>query len=225
MANRAGIATKEKIKSVSKRLFYEKGIHETTFADICEEAEVNQSSLYHHFKTKKNIVTGVCFDVMNNNLSITDQTFKNDYASETIYFLTCYADWYLFFNNKHWQKFNTAMYSIIDYTDYQTYLETVITYLAFDSNLHSKFSETMLGLRTSTYVGAIKELNLFADHNLKDLSYDAVAEYHLAFYYDVFDLPKKSFTQSIKEAKELFDRLELIIKNGYELTDFKIKDA
>jgi AcrR family transcriptional regulator len=225
MANRAGIATKEKITSVSKRLFYEKGIHETTFADICEEAEVNQSSLYHHFKTKKNIVTSVCFDVMKNNLSITDQTFKNDYASETIYFLTCYTDWYLFFNNEPWRKFNTAMYSIIDYTDYQTYFETIFEYLNIDSYLQTKFSKNILGLKLATCVGAIKELNLFANNNLHDLTYDAVAEFNLTFYYDILDLPHKTFMQSMEQAKKIFDQLELTIKNGYELIGYRTKST
>lgn len=47
-----GIATKNRIYDTAKELFYQKGIHATSFADICEEAKVNKGLITYHFKSK-----------------------------------------------------------------------------------------------------------------------------------------------------------------------------
>lgn len=48
-----GAYTRRAIVDACKQLFYEKGYHETSYADICKAAHVNRSTIYYHFDTKE----------------------------------------------------------------------------------------------------------------------------------------------------------------------------
>ena len=55
-----GIFTRKAVVQACKRLFYEKGYHETSYADICRLAHVNRGTLYYHFPSKE----AMCYEVM-----------------------------------------------------------------------------------------------------------------------------------------------------------------
>lgn len=48
-----GAFTRRVIVDACKKLFYEKGYHETSYADICMEAHVNRGTIYYHFPNKE----------------------------------------------------------------------------------------------------------------------------------------------------------------------------
>lgn len=48
-----GAFTRQVIVDACKKLFYEKGFHETSYSDICKEAHVNRSTIYYHFSNKE----------------------------------------------------------------------------------------------------------------------------------------------------------------------------
>lgn len=48
-----GAFTRRAIVDACKKLFYEKGYHETSYGDICEEAHVNRGTIYYHFPNKE----------------------------------------------------------------------------------------------------------------------------------------------------------------------------
>lgn len=57
-----GIATRNKIYAVSKRLFYERGVRATSYAQISEAADVNRGLIPYYFKSKANIAIAACID-------------------------------------------------------------------------------------------------------------------------------------------------------------------
>lgn len=61
-----GVATRQRIYEVSKQLFYEKGIKETSYNDICEVAEVNRGLIPYYFKSKNNIAIEVLGEFVEN---------------------------------------------------------------------------------------------------------------------------------------------------------------
>lgn len=48
-----GAFTRRAIVDACKKLFYEKGYHETSYGDICKEAHVNRGTIYYHFPNKE----------------------------------------------------------------------------------------------------------------------------------------------------------------------------
>ena len=50
-----GNNTRRVILDACKRLFYEKGYHETSSLDIARESHTNRNAIYYHFKDKETI--------------------------------------------------------------------------------------------------------------------------------------------------------------------------
>lgn len=48
-----GAYTRQAIVRACRRLFYEKGYHDTSYPDICKAAHVNRSTIYYHFHSKE----------------------------------------------------------------------------------------------------------------------------------------------------------------------------
>lgn len=57
-----GVATRSKIYKAAKALFYQQGVHETSYAHICAAAEVNKGLIPYYFKSKMNIACMVYRD-------------------------------------------------------------------------------------------------------------------------------------------------------------------
>jgi TetR/AcrR family transcriptional repressor of nem operon len=51
--------TRIRILEAARRLFHEQGFHATGISTILREADVNSGSLYHHFKSKDDLLIGV----------------------------------------------------------------------------------------------------------------------------------------------------------------------
>lgn len=52
--------TVKKILEISYRLFYEKGYDETSIQDILDELGMSKGAIYHHFKSKEDILNKIC---------------------------------------------------------------------------------------------------------------------------------------------------------------------
>jgi len=72
------ISTREKIINSAYRLFYEKGFNGTSIDDILKDAGLNKGSLYHIFKSKKEVLLAVIEEKIAYNL---EQKYK-DIATE-----------------------------------------------------------------------------------------------------------------------------------------------
>lgn len=51
--------TIETILTVSTKLFLEKGFDKTSMRDIAEAANVSKGAIYHHFKSKDDVINAV----------------------------------------------------------------------------------------------------------------------------------------------------------------------
>ena len=59
----AGIATKQLILDVSRKLFAEKGYNNTTYTDISNAAGMNRGLIPYHFKNKQSLGNAVCRNI------------------------------------------------------------------------------------------------------------------------------------------------------------------
>jgi len=68
------ISTREKIINSAHKLFYEKGFNGTSIDDILKDAKLNKGSLYHIFKSKKEVLLAVIEEKIAYNL---EQKYKD----------------------------------------------------------------------------------------------------------------------------------------------------
>ena len=61
MAERPIINRKEQIQQTAAKLFREKGFEASTMRDIASNMNIEAASLYHHIKSKEEILENICF--------------------------------------------------------------------------------------------------------------------------------------------------------------------
>ncbi len=61
MGDRLIINRKEQIQQIAARLFKQKGFEATTMRDIASAMDIEAASLYHHIKSKEEILENICF--------------------------------------------------------------------------------------------------------------------------------------------------------------------
>lgn len=86
-----GTSTRRAILDTCKKLFYEKGYHETSYDDICEAAHVNRGSIYYHFKEKERLRYEVLWETY-----IANRHLAEKYCGDAKYcsLLALYMNWY-----------------------------------------------------------------------------------------------------------------------------------
>lgn len=62
--------TVEKIIQVSLQLFSEKGYEKTTIQDIVNALGMSKGAIYHHFKSKEEIIDAICYQCYHGNAEI-----------------------------------------------------------------------------------------------------------------------------------------------------------
>ncbi len=69
MAEGSGINRREQIISTAAKLFRNKGYAASSMRDIANELNIEAASLYHHIKSKEEILEMICFSMANKFLS------------------------------------------------------------------------------------------------------------------------------------------------------------
>jgi AcrR family transcriptional regulator len=65
---------KEQIISAAASLFQQKGYDACSVRDIANELEMEAASLYHHFKSKEELLALICFEMANKLIAAMDET-------------------------------------------------------------------------------------------------------------------------------------------------------
>lgn len=127
-----GANTRQAIISACKRLFYEKGYYETSYADICKAAHVNRSTVYYHFESKEAMRYEVMWEYTTDAKRIAEQYCSQP---EYHYILAMYFLWYFVKHDEKMRRFQLSC--CVDYPVY--------TGKADFTHFYSVLSERMWG--------------------------------------------------------------------------------
>jgi AcrR family transcriptional regulator len=73
---RKKLQTKKKISEITLKLFFSKGLNETTVAEIMEEADLGTGTFYNYFDSKEAILKYCLAERIENAQQYTDLMFK-----------------------------------------------------------------------------------------------------------------------------------------------------
>lgn len=101
----AGLATKNKIISVCKSLFYKFGINETTYTMICDEADITRGLLPYHFSSKDNIAFLIYDEFLNDFESWMDKIPLDNSSYACRFAVSNYVFHRFLFTNMNFMRF------------------------------------------------------------------------------------------------------------------------
>lgn len=128
-----GTTTRKIILEACKKLFYEKGYHETSYDDICKAAHVNRGSIYYHFKEKENIRYEVLWELTRYCHSIAKEYCKEE---KYIYLVTSYILWGISLYDAKVRKFELDYFA--DYPIYTPNNPVALYYKMCNKNMYEK---------------------------------------------------------------------------------------
>lgn len=208
-----GLATKEKILSVCKELFYEKGLKATSYNDICEKADINRGLLPYHFKSKNNIAIQVFrefidqFDsIMGENLNIDD---FNVYFAATEFVL-----FDLIKNNHNLRRFYNEIESEETFVESTMMMQRDIINQIIDANKLS-FQEDELRTIICMFEGVEMEIIRNMQNGYITESIDKVVKRDLHFVFNQLGFERNEISEIIGKAKKIIAGYELIMEKAF----------
>lgn len=121
-----GISTQNKIIDCCKTLFYQKGIHKTSYEEICSAADINRGLIPYYFKSKNNIGTAIYQEFIDNADRLISEVCGADENTRFICTMAFYFDlmkrdpnlcrfYFEVESNAFWAEYTLQLqYSIID---------------------------------------------------------------------------------------------------------------
>lgn len=168
-----GMSTHRIILNACRKLFYEKGYHETSYDDICGEAHVNRGSIYYHFKEKENIRYEVLWEITAQCYDLAKQYCDDKKYS---YLVGMYIHWGKVLHDSKVRKFGLDYYA--DYPIYTPNNPVARFYRIANENMYrelwdlSGISQLAIATGYGTLYGAIRLL----DENPE--KYELIELYH-----------------------------------------------
>lgn len=218
-----GLETRNKILEVCKRLFYEKGFEETTYAMISEETQINQGSIYYHFKTKDSIATEISDQNIANLQKIAFRLTQDGENNGIVtYILVNYLTRYRSFTDRKYGYFD-LMTGTIHYAVYKNpwdYYRKVFGVFGFDKyigDLKNDFELIMVAC-----IGMDKEVSVFYYKNAHKFHFMQIVDFYIRTSFDMLKIDKDLYEEAFVRAKEIFSELK-IKGNGFDTSVRRMK--
>lgn len=207
-----GQTTKNKILECSKNLFYEKGYTDTSFTEICKQADVNPGSIIYHFNGgKSGIAKYIYNEMMQKHQDYAAEFFPNE-DEIILMILSLSIHQFLFFSDSKYRRFSYE-YSSSSLTEL-----SIEEYKSIIPSVYHYVTKTMEPLRANFYFSAIagmdSRIEPFIAKHINELSFSQAVHYICEIY--LWFLDAKERNEMIHHALELIEELE-ISNNEFEI--------
>lgn len=207
-----GIETKRRILAACRKLFYEKGYQQTTFKDICAEAQVNQSAIHYHFKAKEALLAIIYEETVVKNNREVERFALRDTLPLTKYFLSNKLYIYKLLHDRRFFQLNLDATLFLDTSHYDERIQIMA------SGIYGK-NRSLVVLSERDYFNAMAVtgfdhsvlIYLSKDDALKD--YNQLSAYAMEIYRNILKIDDNTFAVITRQLAELepqirWDRLD-----------------
>jgi AcrR family transcriptional regulator len=175
-----GLATRERILELCKRLFWARGYRETTYQEICRGARIHPGTITHHFRGKANIAQAIYGEAMDFLHRRIDELFPlEDDMQRVMLALGAYHK--LLFRSPAFRRF-TSEYSSdgMHAVPLEEYAQAVSR--AYEVTV-ARVGRKRADFLFMAYKGMDCYLEPYIGERLSDLSFEEVFEYVSSLYY------------------------------------------
>lgn len=201
-----GASTQELIIASAKKLFFERGVENTSTRDVADRSHVVRNSVRYYFRTKKDIRQAVSADILNRLVDVTVQKLQLEKLSWVV---MSFVFWYRFWEDGQFRNYNLQCVGKTDSceTDYRCVYE--LMYLCFGGTLdYDDFlKENALALEISWDVQ--ERLMVHYAERLMQADFQEAAANELLLSLRLYGIPDALIRARIEDALELLPSLDL----------------
>lgn len=187
-----GIETRNRILAACRKLFYEKGYRDTTFMDICKEAQVNQSSIHYHFKTKDVLLRILYQESIQKNNRIVEMYCEPDTLPFTKFLLGGELYLYKAFHDPKYRRFNLDARILLDTNNFDEYIENMATALFYHDSSFAALPEDSL-YDLLALVAYDQVLLIYLDKNIESYNLLSVCKHNAEIYKRIMRISEADF--------------------------------
>ena len=214
---------KNDILETAKRLFYEKGYNNTTFADIASSLSITKGLISYYFDSKANLANKVYHDFISKNQSIISMKFYTTLRDEFAYnpreitVVSNLATYTMFREDEKATRFfveflyHDFSFSILN----GNYGLWDIHKHAVDKDKLSDKNYLRMLATASRSASSMIQIQYFS--GLLDISFDEFSDFAIRLKYQIEGLPPKEIDNVIENGKQIFEKLNLHYNPYFEL--------
>lgn len=214
---------KNDILETAKKLFYEKGYDNTTFADIASNLRITKGLISYYFDSKANLANRVYHDFISKNQSTISMKFYTTLRNEFVYnprvitVVSNLSSYTMFREDENARKFfveflfHDFCFSIMngDYGLWEIHKHAV------DKDKLSDKNYLRMLATASRSASSIIQIQYFS--GMLDISFEEFADFAIRLKYQIEGLSPEEIDTVIKNGKLVFERLDLHYNPYFEL--------
>lgn len=202
-----GIETKKRILAACRKLFYQKGYDQTTFKDICAEAQVNQSSIHYHFKTKENLLTLIYEETIEKNNREASRYLSPDMPSLTRFCLSTMLYYYKLLKDPLFFRLNLDAALYLESSHFDGQIQIYAKGLLGNEQSYIVLSEdSFFDLMAVT--GFDRSLLIYLSKEHPPIDLGELTRRTLLIYKKLVGIDSKSFDAAMEQVRVLQDRIK-----------------
>lgn len=206
----AGEKKRQLIIDVCKKLFYNKGYKKTTYADICEAADIPAGSITYHFKGKRDIAAIIHAELEAQNKIYIEKICGSAYDKTTLMVIENYHMWQKLFEDKHLLQFQLDIIGEIvpemsrDCTAY--FYECVMKEQGIEVD------DMTFGFICAAQIGMSDELIRLVSLYPDDYTFDQPARFAIRFFLRQAGLSDDAIDRYDRAGRAAFDELPIDLR-------------
>ena len=196
--------TKKRIMEACKRLFCERGYRQTTYVDICRQANVHPGTITYHFGSKKNIATTLYQELMKEYNTWVEAAFSQEDELQQI-LIANGLHLKLLFTDTVFRRFSS------EYSSEDLHRDPLQQYADIADKAY-RFTQNYVGEKKARFLfvvfkGMDAYLEPYIDENLNELTLREVFTFISEIYYPYID--RKELSSRVTRALELIDSIDI----------------
>ena len=201
-----GIETKNQILAACRKLFYLKGYDNTTFVDICKEAQVNQSSIHYHFKSKERLLQIIYGETIQKNNRIAEKYCNRNTLPSTRMMFGGTIYYYKVLHDEKYRRFNLDAARLSNSESFDEYVShTAGPLMQFsDQNVVVLREEAYLELMTMAAFD--KAFLIYVDQNIATMTMERVQRLAFDIHRRIRNISDEEYTVTQNQLAELIKK-------------------
>lgn len=201
-----GDETKENILAAARKLFYEKGYVETTYADLCEYTGIRQGNLHYHFNSKMLLAKTICLET-GETINAEASALLGEEGDPILHYVLCmFIFWYKFYNDPKYRRFiYQATLEIVTKESPEEYFNIFFGKFGLIEDYNNKFNK--INIMSCMAIDSV--LPSFIINNLDKYTYEEMSEYTLTIYCLILGINQQKLKEAIIKSVEIMRNADL----------------